>query len=139
MRRHGRGTSMPGIWRCSSQRAPSSNKRRRGDTLARRVATRSRSRKRSSTSLERSPRMANLNDICLDLAWSHWTALGVRGVLHGLQDGVDIEALLLFTATLRDADPRLYDEVIDWCVLYGRDCVSISRLRRLYSALPEDQ
>ena len=83
--------------------------------------------------------MASLDDICRDLAWSHWDALGVRGVVPPTQDAIDLEALILFTPTLREIDPRLYDEALDWCVQFAANTVSVSRLRRLAARLPEDQ
>jgi hypothetical protein len=43
---------------------------------------------------------------------------------------VDPEALLLFTLEVARADPRLFDEVLDWLALNGR-FVSVQRLRNL--------
>jgi hypothetical protein len=83
--------------------------------------------------------MSKLSDRCLELAWSQWTALGVRGVIDAPDDAIDLEALILFTPTLRDIDPRLFDEALDWCVRFGPDTVSVSRLRRLFARLPDDQ
>ena len=50
----------------------------------------------------------------LDLAWSHWVGLGVRGVARPPDTAVDLEALLYFTSYVADHDPRLRDEVADW-------------------------
>lgn len=72
-----------------------------------------------------------------ELAWQQWTALGVAGVKqHEGRAVVDLEALILFTAGLGDADPRLRDEATDWCVRFGPRFVSASRLRNLRSAEP---
>ena len=55
-----------------------------------------------------------LVDASLDLAWSHWVGLGVRGVARPPDTAVDVEALSYFTAYVADHDPRLRDEVADW-------------------------
>jgi hypothetical protein len=48
-----------------------------------------------------------LRDKMIDLAWSLWTGLGVPGQIDNHGDcAVDPEPLILFTAGLRDADPR---------------------------------
>ena len=56
----------------------------------------------------------------LDLAWSHWTALGVRGIAQPPSSAVDPEALLYFTACLAEHDARLQAEVGDWWNQYER-------------------
>lgn len=66
----------------------------------------------------------------LDLAWSHWTALGVAGAVGPTEDAVDLEALLLLTAELADDDPRLRDEALDWCSRF-HGFVSKPRLKQL--------
>lgn len=77
----------------------------------------------------------NLEERLLDLGWSLWTALGVPGQLdHHGDCAIDPEPLILFSAGLGDADPRLRDEVTDWCIRYGQ-LISGTRLRNL---LPED-
>jgi hypothetical protein len=80
-----------------------------------------------------------ITEACLDLAWSHWGALGVAGVVAPPDDAIDLEALLLFTASLGAADPRLRDEALDWCIRFAAKNVSLSRLRRLLRQLPADQ
>lgn len=72
-----------------------------------------------------------LRDYALALCWSLWTELGVAGLERrhsGL--GIDLEPLIFFTADLADADPRLRDESLDWCVRFGH-LVSVVRLRNL--------
>ena len=76
-----------------------------------------------------------LTEPCLQLAWSQWCALGVSGVVAPPDHAVDLEALILFTATLRDADPRLHAEALDWCIRFGKRTVSVARLRRLLGRL----
>jgi hypothetical protein len=76
-------------------------------------------------------RKSRLLDATSELAWSHWTALGVRGVVPPPSTAVDPESLLLLTAAIADFDPRLRDEATDWCVRYGNRFISLSRLRNL--------
>ena len=71
-----------------------------------------------------------LIDVALQLAWSHWVGLGVRGTAHPPVTAVDPEALLYLTATLVDDDPRLADEVRDWWRQFNRH-VSRPRLTAL--------
>jgi len=75
-----------------------------------------------------------------DLAWRHWTELGVSGWRLGDRQGaseldvaIDPEPLIFLTAAVADIDPRLRDEAIDWCVTFGRyiSKVRIKRLLRL--------
>lgn len=52
----------------------------------------------------------------LKLLWSLWTELGVAGIHRHHKDClVDPEVLLLVTGFLGESDPRLQDEVRDWC------------------------
>ena len=68
------------------------------------------------------------------LAWSLWAELGVSGwQRRHTSHAIDPEPLLLFTAFLGDADPRLRDESTDWCIAYGR-YISKTRLRNLLAA-----
>ena len=67
------------------------------------------------------------------LTWSLWAELGVSGWRRRHSScAIDPERLILFTASLGDADPRLRDEATDWCITYGR-YVSAARLRNLLS------
>ena len=74
----------------------------------------------------------------LDLSWSLWAELGVSGWerRHSAY-AIDPEPLVLFTASLGDADPRLRDESTDWCVRYGR-YLSAARLRNIATQFPPD-
>jgi hypothetical protein len=74
----------------------------------------------------------------LDVAWSQWTALGIVGTAPLPDHAIDLEALILFTPMLRDEDPRLCDEALDWCVLHAKDVISVARLRHLRLAFPDD-
>jgi hypothetical protein len=72
-----------------------------------------------------------LQEHALDLVWSLWAELGVSGwTRRHVSHAIDPEPLILFTAFLGDADPRLRDEATDWCIAYGR-YVSAARLRNL--------
>ena len=73
----------------------------------------------------------------LDLAWRQWTELGVAGVEPYGPVAIGIEELVLLTATLADADPRLRDEALDWCAKFGR-FVSKPRLKNLLRSLSPD-
>lgn len=75
----------------------------------------------------------------LDLAWSLWAELGVSGWRrHHTSHAIDPEPLIIFTAWLGDADPRLRDESTDWCIRYGR-FVSGTRLKNLLAGDPGDR
>jgi len=50
---------------------------------------------------------------------------------------IDPEPLILFTAWLGDADPRLRDEATDWCVQNWRH-ISKARLKNLLRKQPDD-
>ena len=76
-------------------------------------------------------------EAALDLAWSQWTALGVRGIAQPAGSAVDPEALLYFTACLADQDPRLQAEVADWCNQFGR-YISRPRMNALASRFSEN-
>ncbi len=75
-----------------------------------------------------------LEHALVELMWRQWTAIGVSGwqLASRSPDGVaiDPEALILVTASLADAEPRLRDEATDWCIAYGR-YVSKVRLKHL--------
>lgn len=73
----------------------------------------------------------------LALASGAWTELGVSGwtSTHGAW-AIDPEPLILFTAWLGDADPRLRDEATDWCVRNWRH-LSKARLKNLLREQPD--
>ncbi len=67
----------------------------------------------------------------LSVAWSAWVEMGVSGWPQDQVDwAIDPEALILLTAGLGEADPRLRDEATDWCIQYGR-YISRARLRNM--------
>jgi hypothetical protein len=67
-----------------------------------------------------------------DFCWGAWAELGVSGWGRTHQDwAVDPEPLIVFTAgIIPDLDPRLRDEVLDWCIHYWRH-VSQTRLKNV--------
>lgn len=81
---------------------------------------------------------ARFADQALAVAAGAWTELGVSGwtSTHG-EWAVDPEPLILFTAWLGDADPRLRDEATDWCVQHWRH-ISKARLKNLLREQPDD-
>ncbi|MGH3691318.1 MAG: hypothetical protein ACRDWD_16260 [Acidimicrobiia bacterium] len=77
-------------------------------------------------------------DQALALAWGAWVELGVSGWASTHEEwAVDPEPLILFTAWLGDTDPRLRDEVTDWCIHNWR-FVSKVRLKNLLRQQPDD-
>lgn len=81
---------------------------------------------------------ANFADQAVSLAWGAWTELGVSGWTSTHADwAIDPEPLILFTAWLGDADPRLRDEATDWCVRNWRH-ISKARLKNLLRDQPDD-
>jgi DNA-binding transcriptional ArsR family regulator len=73
----------------------------------------------------------SLSDLRLDLIWGAWAELGASGWGRTHSEwAIDPEPLILHTAALGDADPRLRDEATDWCIRYWR-FVSRVRLRNL--------
>jgi hypothetical protein len=72
-----------------------------------------------------------IEGLALDLAWSLWAELGVRGWSRRLESiAIDLEPLIIATAYLGTYDARLQAESLDWCVLNAR-FISAVRLRNL--------
>ncbi len=89
-----------------------------------------------ATSRRRRP-AATFADQSLALAWGAWAELGVSGWTSTHADwAIDPEPLILFTAWLGDADPRLRDEATDWCVQNWRQ-ISKARLKNLLREQPD--
>lgn len=67
----------------------------------------------------------------LELLWRQWAVLGVAGTAKTDADWcVDLEALLLITTTQGRADPRLFDEMLDW-LWSNAQWVNVQRLRNI--------
>lgn len=75
---------------------------------------------------------SELREHVLDALWSQWHELGVASTVarRHSDDVIDPEALVAFTATHGDLDPRLRDESIDWVLRYGT-YVSKARLKNV--------
>ncbi len=70
----------------------------------------------------------------LDLLWQQWAALGVAGAAKPDAEWcVDPEALVLITTTQGRADPRLFNEMLDWLWLHG-ESVNVQRLKNIQKA-----
>ena len=90
----------------------------------------------TSRSFEVSGGRSPLADQALALAWGAWAELGVSGWAESHEDwAIDPEPLIVFTAALGDADPRLRDEATDWCIRNWR-YVSKTRLKNTARAWP---
>lgn len=77
-----------------------------------------------------------LRENLLDLIWRQWSVLGVAGHASGEPDWmVDIEALILVTTTQGRAEPRLFDEMLDW-LWTNAQWVNVQRLRNIRKRLP---
>jgi hypothetical protein len=76
--------------------------------------------------------LAPIIDALLTFLWQQWSQLGVSGDAPVSRDNwlIDPETLLLFTLQLGRFDPRLFDEVMDWCATNG-EWLSIQRIKAL--------
>ena len=73
----------------------------------------------------------------LRFLWRQWSQLGLASEIPFHDPWlIDIESLLLFTLSLGRYDPRLLDEVLDWCVA-NVDTLSVQRLKRLRPTAPQ--
>lgn len=80
-----------------------------------------------------------IREYVLELVWSLWAELGVSSWTRRHQQwAIDPEPLIIFTAYISDADHRLRDEALDWCIRY-RSYLSATRLRSLLKAAPPNQ
>lgn len=81
-----------------------------------------------------------LVDQCLAVSWSQWVALGVSGTgaISKATHAVDLEAAIAFAPTIEYLDPRLYSEVLDWCIHFANDFVSVASLRHALAAFDEE-
>jgi hypothetical protein len=67
----------------------------------------------------------------LDFAWDEWAQMGVSATPHrGSPWAQDPEALIVFTLEVARADPRLFDELLDW-TLHNEGLLSVRRLRAM--------
>lgn len=67
----------------------------------------------------------------LGFAWDEWAQMGLLASARARSPWAqDPEALILFTLQVARADPRLFDELMDW-VLTNEQLLSVRRLRSL--------
>jgi hypothetical protein len=72
---------------------------------------------------------AEVEAALLAFAWDEWAQMGVLASPTRTSPWAqDPEALLGFTLELARADPRLFDEVLDWLVV-NEHLISVRRLR----------
>jgi hypothetical protein len=67
----------------------------------------------------------------LDFAWDEWAQMGISAAPHRESEWAqDPEALLVFSLEIARADPRLFDELLDW-TLHNEGLLSVRRLRAM--------
>jgi hypothetical protein len=67
----------------------------------------------------------------LDFVWDEWAQMGISATAHRESPWAqDPEALLVFTLEVARADPRLFDELLDW-TLHNEGLLSVRRLRAM--------
>jgi hypothetical protein len=70
----------------------------------------------------------------VEFCWDEWAQIGVLARPRRISPwAVDPEALIVFTLEVARADPRLFDEVLDWMLL-NEGLLSIRRLRAMCSS-----
>lgn len=78
-----------------------------------------------------------LEGALLGFLWNEWSQLGVLGrVARPSPWTQDLEALLVMSLEVARADPRLFDEILDWLVV-NEQLLSVRRLRTLAGGAPE--
>lgn len=78
-----------------------------------------------------------LADSLVGLAWSLWGELGVSTWTRAHRSWlVELEPLIVFTATVGERDARLRREAVDWCV-QNSAFLSISQLRHVAKQWPQ--
>jgi hypothetical protein len=74
---------------------------------------------------------SQLSDQLVTFAWDEWTQMGVPATPHHHSPWAqDPEALIVFTLEVARADPRLFDELMDW-LLVNESLLSVRRLRAM--------
>ncbi|WP_027005319.1 hypothetical protein [Conexibacter woesei] len=73
----------------------------------------------------------------LDFAWNEWAQLGVLSkVTRRSTWAQDLEALLVLSFDIARADPRLFDEILDW-LAHNQELLSVRRLRTIARTSPD--
>jgi hypothetical protein len=94
--------------------------------------------RRSVSMANRPPTTDDLLEQSISLAWSQWVALGVSGGAPTPNHAVDLEAAIVFAPILEETEPRLFDEIVDWCSRFGSDFVSVARLKQVVKLFDAD-
>jgi hypothetical protein len=72
-----------------------------------------------------------LSDRLVGFSWDEWAQMGVMASPKRISSwAADAEALIVFTLEVARADPRLFDEVLDW-MLFNEKLLSVRRLRAM--------
>ena len=72
-----------------------------------------------------------LRDQLVAFAWDEWAQMGLLAIPHRRSPWAqDPEALIIFTLEVARAEPRLFDELLDW-MLVNEPLLSIRRLRAM--------
>lgn len=80
-----------------------------------------------------------MDEVAISFLWNQWSQLGLSGSTTADDRwSMDLEALILLTLRVGPADPRLFDEVLDWLCENGR-WVSTKRLRNLAKGADRDE
>jgi hypothetical protein len=73
----------------------------------------------------------HLSDQLVTFAWDEWAQMGLLATPHQRSPWAqDPEALIVFTLEVARAEPRLFDELMDW-MLVNESLLSVRRLRAL--------
>src|ERR1700730_771500 len=73
----------------------------------------------------------DLSDRLVAFAWDEWAQMGLLATPHRHSPWAqDPEALILFTLEIARAEPRLFDELMDWALVH-ESLLSVRRLRAL--------
>lgn len=72
-----------------------------------------------------------LSDRLVAFAWDEWAQMGLLATPHRRSPWAqDPEALIIFTLEIARAEPRLFDELMDW-MLVNESLLSVRRLRAM--------
>lgn len=75
-------------------------------------------------------RSNSLREAIIDRVAAQWIALGGQLVGDPDETVIDIEALVAVTSDVADAEPRVADVALDWCITYGQ-AINVSRLKNV--------
>nr|MBA3809859.1 hypothetical protein [Solirubrobacterales bacterium] len=74
---------------------------------------------------------STLSQLLLSFAWDEWSQMGILAAPRTQSPWAqDPEALIVFSLEVARADPRLFDELLDWMLL-NESLLSVRRLRSM--------